>query len=43
MATAADTAATTATFPNYSLMHNIEYSLSNEPKFKFVLFLEAEI
>ena len=33
----------TATFPNYSLMRNLDYSLSNEPKFKFLLLLEAEI
>ena len=40
---AAAVAAAAATFPNYSLMRNLDYSLSNEPKFKFVLLLEAEI
>ena len=40
---AAAAAAATATFPNYSLMRNLDYSLSNEPKFKFVFLLEAEI
>ena len=36
-------ATATSTFPNYSLVRNLEYSVSNEPKFKFVLLLEAEI
>ena len=36
-------ATASGTFPNYSLMCNLEYSLSNESKFRFVLLLEAEI
>ena len=45
-AAAATTAASntvTATFLNYSIMRNLDYTLSNEPKFKFALLLEAEI
>ena len=42
-ATIAASTAVTATFPNYSIMRNLDYFLSNEPKFKFVLLLEAEI
>ena len=47
MATAATTTAAaaiaTATFLNYSLKRNLDYPLSNEPKFIFVLLLDAEI